>query len=281
MNMTINDNIIEHNGEICNYGECAGIWIYSSDPDYISGNSFYNNTFNNTANIITDNNSGNINSWNSSSGGNFWAYPNGTGYSQICDNLNNDSFCDSSYIIGSSDTDYLPLTTNYTYTYDTTPPNIEWNTPSNNSFTLNSSEIDWNVSLDESPNVCIININGSNTTMDIDGLYCYYNILNLTNATTYCAEVYANDSVGNLNLSTTQCATINLTSTPTIPPTPKLIDNLGQFGFIGAIAIGAGILMFLIDAFLGDAMALLKDPKKLITIIIGAIIMVAIFSVLF
>jgi hypothetical protein len=62
---------------------------------------------------------------------------------------------------------------------------------------------------------------------------------------------------------------------------PRLIDNMGQFSFIAGIAIGAGILMFLIDAFFGSATEILKDPKKMVTIIIGVIIMIAVVSVLF
>jgi hypothetical protein len=105
---------------------------------------------------------------------------------------------------------------------DSIPPSITWNTPTNNSYTQNSSEIDWNVSLSEAPDTCIISMNGSNATMTIDGLYCYYNILNLTNATTYCSVVYANDSLGNMNVSGRQCATINLTS---IAPSLTIIWN--------------------------------------------------------
>jgi hypothetical protein len=59
----------------------------------------------------------------------------------------------------------------------------------------------------------------------------------------------------------------------------RLIDNLGMFGFVGIMVIGAGILIFLIEAFFG-ASELIRDPKRLVVIIVGVIIMVAIFSVL-
>jgi len=96
---------------------------------------------------------------------------------------------------------------------DTTPPDITWNEPENNSFTNNVTWIYWNVSVSETPNSCILEINQTtNYTMNIDGLYCYYNLTGLVNATTYCGKVYANDSVGNMNVSDVRCATVNLTS---------------------------------------------------------------------
>lgn len=210
-------------------------------------------------------------------GGNYWAYTNGTGYSQICDNLDNDSFCDSSFTIWDGNIDYFPLTTNWTFIF---APDIEWITPINNSFTDNLSSILWNVSV-SLPSDCNLTINDTdNYSMIYSDGYCSYTTSNLTNQTTYCGYVVADSGLS--NTSTIQCATINLTSfTPPEPTPPKLIDNLGMFGFIGAFAIGAGILMFLLDAFFGSFTEMLRDPKKLVTIVIGAIIMVAVFSVLF
>jgi hypothetical protein len=164
---------------------------------------------------------------------------------------------------------------------DSIAPSIDWNTPSNNSFTDNSSEIDWNVSLSETPDTCLISINGSNATMTIDGLYCYYNILNLTNATTYCAEVYANDSLGNFNVSATQCATINLTEY--IPPTPPASSAglsgllMFPFNYLAGLALGLGMI-FLILGTLYEVKAeeIVRNPEVLFVAVI-AVVIVAVF----
>jgi parallel beta-helix repeat protein len=100
----------------------AGILFTFHAPQ---NNIVYDNILNNTVNLASD--SGLINFFNttitsstnivggSQIGGNYWAYPNGTGFSETCDNINNDSFCDSSYSPDGNNTDYLPLTLNYTY----------------------------------------------------------------------------------------------------------------------------------------------------------------------
>lgn len=155
---------------------------------------------------------------------------------------------------------------------DSVAPFITPNSPVNGS-TSNNSFIFWNVSLDSPPNSCLLSINGgTNVSMTIDGNYCVFNSINLTQGT-YCGLIYANDSFGNTAEFGNQCASFNI-------PHIGLIDNLGQFGFIGAFAIGAGIIMFLLDAFFSEAKNIISDPKKLVVIVIGAIIMVAIFSVL-
>jgi hypothetical protein len=104
---------------------------------------------------------------------------------------------------------------------DTTPPDINWITPVNQSFTANVSQIDWDVTVSETPNVCLLAINSSaNVSMAYSGGHCIYNSTSLTNQTTYCGKVYANDSSGNMNLSTIRCATVNLTQgiSDTDPP---------------------------------------------------------------
>jgi uncharacterized membrane protein YeaQ/YmgE (transglycosylase-associated protein family) len=164
---------------------------------------------------------------------------------------------------------------------DFSPPvpimNITWNTPANNSFTLNLSSIVWNATISDTPNTCILNINGTtNYTMLISGYNCYYTTSSLINQTTYCGTIYANNSVS--NVSSMRCATINLTEAAPIPPTP--IENLGIFGGISLLIIGAGILLFLMELFLGEAAEILRNPKILITGIIGAIIMIAIVTAL-
>lgn len=147
---------------------------------------------------------------------------------------------------------------------------ITWNTPINNSFTNNVTYILWNATISETPDACILSINGTaNYTMSISGNDCHYTASNLTNATTYCGMIYANNSIS--NSSTTQCATISLTSAA---PTPtRLIDNLGLFAPMALFALGAGILIFLLDALLGSGSALLQNPKALIGTMIAALIM--------
>jgi hypothetical protein len=122
--------------------------------------------------------------------------------------------------------------------------NIVWNTPANNSFTFNLSSIVWNATISESPDTCILNINGTaNYSMLISGNDCYYMTSNLTNLTTYCGIVYANDTAGNMNISGMQCATINLASAPPLPPAEltgmalMLSDaGIGLGGFLDALA---------------------------------------------
>lgn len=92
-----------------------GIYILSS-----SNNSIYNNFFNDSADVYLAGNPSNY--WNttldcanvknivngSCIGGNFWAQPDGSGFSQNCNSTNN-GICGSSYVLNSSNVDYLPL----------------------------------------------------------------------------------------------------------------------------------------------------------------------------
>jgi len=197
---------------------------------------FFNNFLNNSVNFQDDGGTGQWGYFNTTktnatniiggaqTGGNYWAAPNGAGYSQTCANSNNDSFCDNAYVLSSyeevlNNTDFLPLTSNYS-SPSLTPPDISWNSPANNSVTQNQSWIFWNATISETGGSAILNINGTaNYTMSWSGNYSYYNFTG-SNTTTYCGKIYANDSSGNMNLSSTRCATINLTSySDTTPPT--------------------------------------------------------------
>ncbi len=94
-----------------------GIYLWNS-----SINTLYNNYFNNTNNAWDNG----YNNWNTTKsggkniiggpylGGNFWAHPNGTGFSQTCLDIDRDGICDSSYVLDANNTDYLPLSMNYT-----------------------------------------------------------------------------------------------------------------------------------------------------------------------
>lgn len=271
-NFTITNSIIRGCSIGINFGAGA---------ENMSEVSIYNNFFNNTINYVNSS-SGDSVSWNTTIssgtniagrnqiGGNYWAYPNGTGYSETCDNLDNDSFCDAPFTLATNNIDFLPLTNNYSEENES-EINLDWETPLNNSI-ININSIIWKVNLSEAPISCILNINGTNVSMSILGSECAFTSANLINQTTYCGIVFAND-IDESNVTGIQCAT-------TAFHTP-LIDNLGQFGFLGAILMGTGILLFLIEGFFGSVQDLLRDPKKLVTMIIGAVILVAIISVFF
>nr|BDD45909.1 hypothetical protein 14 [bacterium] len=82
---------------------------------------------------------------------------------------------------------------------DATPPDISWNHPSINT-TQTFGYIYVNVSVSENPNSCLLDVNGTNESMTIDGSYCYFNKTGLGTGG-YYLEVYANDSAGNLNVT--------------------------------------------------------------------------------
>ncbi len=108
-----NNNRIYHNNILNNTN--PGIYLRNS-----SNNIIYNNYFNNTNNFYFSGSKYN-NTWNTKKrpgtniiggpylGGNFWANPSGTGFSQTCKDVNKDGICDLTYILDSSNTDYLPL----------------------------------------------------------------------------------------------------------------------------------------------------------------------------
>jgi len=158
--------------------------------------------------------------------------------------------------------------------------NITWNMPANNSFTLNLSSILWNASISDNPNTCILNINGTiNYSMLISGNYCYYTTSSLTNQTTYCGIIYSNNSAS--NVSSMRCATVNLTQAPPIPPTPpRPIDNIGMFGGIALLILGAGVVLFILEGLFGAGTALFRNPKGIMLVIIASIVMIAMIMAL-
>ncbi len=119
-NNTIHLNKIENNQ--------YGIYLYSSGS---TPNKIYNNLFNNTNNFYF---SGAVysNYWNTTRqpgvriyspgneiGGNYWTNSTGNGFSDICNDTNGDGFCDEPLILDpgqtGNNTDYLPLSRNYTW----------------------------------------------------------------------------------------------------------------------------------------------------------------------
>jgi parallel beta-helix repeat protein len=99
--------------------------IYGIRLSTSNNNTIYNNRFNNTNNFNFLGT--NINIWNTTRtlgsnilggfnlGGNFWAKPDGTGFSQTCTDANGDGICDSPYALNTNNTDYLPLSLNFTH----------------------------------------------------------------------------------------------------------------------------------------------------------------------
>jgi parallel beta-helix repeat protein len=114
---TIKNTRIKNNTDYGIYLNAFG----SHNPRY---NTFYNNYFNNSYNAYS-NNDNNENDWNTTLdcsstdtniidkrciGGNFWADPDGTGWSQTCADIDEDGICDTPYYVQTNNTDYLPLT---------------------------------------------------------------------------------------------------------------------------------------------------------------------------
>jgi len=148
---------------------------------------------------------------------------------------------------------------------------IDWISPTpNNSIINTTNHIIFKVNLSETPLVCNLSINNTaNVSMTINMAECTYTTGNLENGT-YCGVVTAND-IDESNTSTEQCAIIEF-STP--PPSP--IDNLGLFSGVALLLMGAGVLLFLLEGLFEAE--ILKNPKNIALIIIGALIMVAILG---
>ncbi|NOQ56065.1 MAG: DUF2341 domain-containing protein, partial [Nanohaloarchaea archaeon] len=101
-----------------------------------SGNSIYNNLFNNTDNFgftgTTYTNTWNITKVSGTNivgksyiGGNYWGKPDASGNSDTCWDTTGDYICESSETLATGNTDYLPLTQKS----DSTDPNIYFDSP--------------------------------------------------------------------------------------------------------------------------------------------------------
>jgi len=108
----INDSVIEQSTSYGVYFDEAA----SFTPE---NNTFYNNLFNNTVNLLNPYNTTNhynISKTSGSSivggpylGGNYWTNPSGTGWSDNCTDTSGDGICEQPYLISPNNTDYLPL----------------------------------------------------------------------------------------------------------------------------------------------------------------------------
>ncbi|MEM4396455.1 MAG: DUF2341 domain-containing protein, partial [Candidatus Woesearchaeota archaeon] len=115
---SINKNNTIQNSTILNNPLGGIYWHYTSLSS--TANSFINNFFNNTNNVVFTGALA-LNHWNTTLiqgkniiggsflGGNYWATPYGTGYSETCDDFNYDGICDSPYELQGNNIDYLPL----------------------------------------------------------------------------------------------------------------------------------------------------------------------------
>jgi parallel beta-helix repeat protein len=230
---SMRDNIIQDNGNglyldnvngttitgnTANSNSQYGIYLSGS-----SGNTIYNNFFNNTANAGFG---GTVyaNDWNTTKtagtnivggpylGGSYWTKPDGTGFSETCTDADADGICDSSNSLASGNVDYLPLIA------DPTPPTVTVTSPQN--ITYNAATITLNISTDETANVTYSLNGAANVSL--------YNMSTQGSTTLTAVEggnnvtVYAVDAFNNLD-STTVYFTVD-TTTPSITfvsPTPS------------------------------------------------------------
>ncbi len=100
------------------------------------------------------------------------------------------------------------------FTTDTIGPTITFVAPTANRTYVNANTTFINVTLSEAPSFIRLEFNGTNYTMtnsSATNLVWYRNQTNLTYGN-YTFKVYANDTVGNMNVSSTEWVFINVTS---------------------------------------------------------------------
>lgn len=98
------------------------------------------------------------------------------------------------------------------FTVDTSPPTITYVAPtdSNNTF-INRTYYTVNVSLNEAPSNCLLEVGGANVSMTVSGSSCLVNRTSQAEVL-YDFRVWANDSVGNLNVSVNRSVTLDRTA---------------------------------------------------------------------
>ncbi len=199
--------------------------------DYSGNNLIYNNYFNNTNNFRIESSPGNH--WNTSLdcssgtniigdsciGGNYWTDYDGYNFSDECTDSDGDDICDIPHALAAGNQDELPLV------WDKLAPSLQFVFPTPPD-TWESTTRGWiyvNVSVSEVPDTCLLDWNGTNETMSIDGTTCYLNKTSIDNGElAYLA--YANDSRSNLGNTPTRTAKLNISDA--IPP---VIDNYEIF----------------------------------------------------
>jgi parallel beta-helix repeat protein len=112
------NNIIENSSDY-------GIRLWGDGQLFPANNKIYNNLLNNTNNFWTD--SSEMNYFNTTKqsgtriysngteiGGNYWTNSTGNDYSDTCTDSDTDGFCDDPLVLTTNNTDYLPLSNQYT-----------------------------------------------------------------------------------------------------------------------------------------------------------------------
>jgi parallel beta-helix repeat protein len=181
---------------------------------------------------------------------------------------------------GNSTTDFSIISnwSNVDLVLDSVNGKINWTAP----IDLTESNMKFNDAVEISYRKIVVNINAMHEldqpailTFKSTGFTSVSQFIVMRNGipcpTDICTSRYL-DVDGNVGLVVTQMSEYSLSLFP--------IGNLGIFGGVSLIVIGAGVLLFLMNLLFADVAALLKDPKILITGIIGAIIIVAVMAAL-
>jgi hypothetical protein len=136
---------------------------------------------------------------------------------------------------------------------DNTPPNVTILSPQAINYT--GSTISIEISSNE-PTTWLYSLNGGSNISFFPNI----TITGITGNNTLI--IYATDSMGN-----TESFTINFFIIEVIRP----IDNIGIFSSIALLILGAGVILFILEGLFTSGV----DIKRMITVIIGAIIVVA------
>ncbi len=123
---TIVDNTIQSS-------QTYGIYLEHISSYVPGNNTIYNNLINGSSTPVGFSATTNANTWNTTEqagnrtyssgnliGGNYYTNSSGTGYSDTCADADHDGFCDSAYVLGTNNTDSLPLSDEYTSCSDGT-----------------------------------------------------------------------------------------------------------------------------------------------------------------
>ncbi|MEM7819640.1 MAG: hypothetical protein QXD48_02315 [Candidatus Aenigmatarchaeota archaeon] len=134
-----------------------------------------------------------------------------------------------------NDTNNNNASASVNFSIDSIPPEIIFVAPTPNNETIDVNNTYINVTLSEIPDWIQLEWNGTNETMDGNEFNWYKNKTNLVNGN-YTFKVYANDSVGNMNVSEIRWVYINyfryLEVNITYPPTLSTIDIIQNNTFI-------------------------------------------------
>ena len=194
-------------------GNDVGVYFYRG----VANNTFYNNLFNNTFNLVFQVSPG-LNNFSVNLtegmniaggtfiGGNYWFYPNGTGYSEICSDTDRNGICDSPYDILADGTniDNFPLAT------DRNPPLVTIASPTAQTYTSGSIVID--IRIDEAGSCKYSWDRGitNNTLAANSSNTGFTGTAGFSNGN-YILYVYCNDTLGNVNNSVNVSFSISIT----------------------------------------------------------------------